>query len=111
MIALLLAPLVIALVVGYIAVGRWYAPVTAPRDAVKARQTYSYDDMVRRNFADRQAVSTWLWPVKMLHRIVDRDIDDLWESVDPERIKRREGEQSRRIADLERQLGIKRGAA
>lgn len=97
---------------GYVYVGVRFARHTAQRDAVEAQNSYpgGYAAPYRRdNYRARQAVSVWLWPFKAIHVATARGVQ--WEDVDPEIVARRERETERRIADLERQLGIQQRVA
>lgn len=101
----------VSIAVGYIAVGRWYATRTATLDARNAREEWHYESSARGSFKARQLTSAWLWPFKMVGLAATSDLNSRWDSVDPERVAERERSSARRIAELERQLGIKRDAA
>lgn len=102
---------VLGVIVAYFTAGYRYAQHTAPEDARRAAESWSSRSTRRESFTARQVCSHLFWPTKAVWFAVSDVGNAKWEQHDPESVARRERESHRRIAELERELGIKRDAA
>lgn len=95
--------IVLASIAAYLFIGSKVAMGAVPQLWVRARKNWSTEHYVREAVV-AGVVARWLcWPVMCAYELLARSID----ARDPKEAERRKREMEARIAELERELGLK----
>jgi hypothetical protein len=105
-VALVLAA-VLAVAAAYLFAGWRIAMSQLPRAWETARQTWYAEDNIRSSVREQTWCMAFFWPLIMPSRVLSRRMDARIDRGDPVALARKVADRDRRIAQLERELGIK----
>ena len=106
MIAAAMLAAVLAALLAWLAAGMAIARRRMPVIWRKARAAWHFEDSIRGSVRGQVACTVIAWPVVLLTAVLTTRIDRLADQGDPVTLARQVAERDRRIAQLERELGI-----
>ncbi len=98
----------LATVVAYFACGVYWAKRDLPRAVERAREDWHYENSIRESVRIQTACMILFWPAVFMVRAFSSAVDAAASRVDPEKLKQEIAERDKKIAEMERELGIGR---
>lgn len=95
-----------AALLAWLAAGRAIALRRMPAIWRKARAAWHFEDSIRGSVRGQVVCTVIAWPLVLLTAAVTVRIDRMADQGDPVELRRKVAERDRRIAQLERDLGI-----
>lgn len=104
----LVAAIVLASIAAYLAMGWWLAMRDLPQAQIRARRHWHYNDTIRSSVKEQTVSMCLVWPVLSPLRAFSCRLDEAIDARDPDLLAAKVAERDQRIAQLERELGMRR---